>query len=51
MQATVAGREVIMVFLDSVGKVGRLRDAERVRHWMEAQDNASPVQSKLVPRG
>ena len=51
MQATVAGREVIMVFLDSVGKVGRLRDAERVRHWMEAQDNASPVQSKLLPRG
>jgi serine-type D-Ala-D-Ala endopeptidase (penicillin-binding protein 7) len=51
MQATVAGREVIMVFLDSVGKVGRLRDAERVRHWMEAQDNASPVQAKLLPRG
>jgi D-alanyl-D-alanine endopeptidase (penicillin-binding protein 7) len=50
MQATVAGREVIMVFLDSVGKVGRLRDAERVRHWMEAQDNVSPVQSKLLPR-
>jgi D-alanyl-D-alanine endopeptidase (penicillin-binding protein 7) len=51
MQATVAGREVIMVFLDSVGKVGRLRDAERVRHWMEAQDNASPAQAKLLPRG
>lgn len=51
MQATVAGREVIMVFLDSVSKVGRLRDAERVRHWMEAQDNASPVQSKQLPRG
>jgi len=40
-----------MVFLDSVSKVGRLRDAERVRHWMEAQDNASPVQAKHVPRG
>lgn len=51
MQATVAGREVIMVFLDSVSKVGRLRDAERVRHWMEAQDNASPIQAKLLPRG
>jgi D-alanyl-D-alanine endopeptidase (penicillin-binding protein 7) len=51
MQATVAGREVIMVFLDSVSKVGRLRDAERVRHWMEAQDNASPVQAKHLPRG
>lgn len=51
MQATVAGREVIMVFLDSVSKMGRLRDAERVRHWMEAQDNASPVQAKHLPRG
>jgi D-alanyl-D-alanine endopeptidase (penicillin-binding protein 7) len=51
MQATVAGRDVIMVFLDSVSKVGRLRDAERVRHWMEAQDNASPVQAKHIPRG
>lgn len=51
MQATVAGREVIMVFLDSVSKMGRLRDAERVRHWMEAQDNASPIQAKHVPRG
>ena len=51
MQATVAGREVIMVFLDSVSKVGRLRDAERVRHWMEAQDNFTPIQGKVIPRG
>lgn len=51
MQATVAGREVIMVFLDSVSKVGRLRDAERVRHWMEAQDKFTPIQGKSTPRG
>ena len=51
MQATVAGRDVIMVFLDSVSKVGRLRDAERIRQWMEAQDNASPVQAAMLPRG
>lgn len=51
MQATVAGREVIMVFLDSVSNVGRLRDAERVRHWMEAQERVSPTQSKHLPRG
>jgi serine-type D-Ala-D-Ala endopeptidase (penicillin-binding protein 7) len=51
MQATVAGRDVIMVFLDSVSKVGRLRDAERIRRWMEAQDNASPVQAAMLPRG
>lgn len=51
MQATVAGREVIMVFLDSVSNVDRLRDAERVRHWMEAQERVSPTQSKHLPRG
>jgi D-alanyl-D-alanine endopeptidase (penicillin-binding protein 7) len=37
MQARVAGRELIMVFLDASGKVGRLRDAERVRRWVEKQ--------------
>ena len=37
MQAQVAGRKLIMVFLDSAGKLSRIADAERVRHWMEAQ--------------
>lgn len=37
MQATVAGRQLIMVFLDSAGKLTRIADAERVRRWMEAQ--------------
>jgi len=36
MQAKVAGRKLIMVFLDSAGKLSRLGDAERVRKWMEA---------------
>ncbi len=35
MQAKVAGRKLIMVFLDSAGKLSRLGDAERVRHWVE----------------
>ncbi|RGE44112.1 D-alanyl-D-alanine endopeptidase [Comamonas testosteroni] len=35
MQAHVAGRKLIMVFLDSAGKFSRLADAERVRHWVE----------------
>jgi serine-type D-Ala-D-Ala endopeptidase (penicillin-binding protein 7) len=35
MQAKVAGRELIMVFLDSAGKLTRLADAERVRRWVE----------------
>jgi len=37
MQARVAGRKVIMVFLDSAGVVNRVQDAERVRRWVEAQ--------------
>lgn len=34
MQATLAGRKLIMVFLDSAGKYSRLGDAERVRKWL-----------------
>lgn len=37
MQARVAGRKLIMVFLDSTGKYSRLADAERVRRWVEVQ--------------
>ena len=37
MQARVAGRKVIMVFLDSNGKYSRLADAERVRRWVESE--------------
>lgn len=37
MQAKVAGRQLIMVFLDSAGKLSRAQDAERVRRWVEAQ--------------
>ena len=40
MQTTVAGRRLIMVFLDSVGKLTRIADAERVRHWLEASSGA-----------
>jgi D-alanyl-D-alanine endopeptidase (penicillin-binding protein 7) len=36
MQARVAGRKLIMVFLDSAGKLTRIADAERVRRWVEA---------------
>lgn len=34
MQARLAGRKLIMVFLDSAGKYSRLGDAERVRRWV-----------------
>jgi serine-type D-Ala-D-Ala endopeptidase (penicillin-binding protein 7) len=35
MQVKVSGRRLIMVFLDSAGKLSRLGDAERVRRWVE----------------
>ena len=34
MQAQLAGRKLIMVFLDSAGKHSRIGDAERVRRWL-----------------
>jgi D-alanyl-D-alanine endopeptidase (penicillin-binding protein 7) len=45
MQARIAGRQLIMVFLDSAGKLSRIADAERVRHWVEAQHRFTPPQS------
>ena len=49
MQARVAGRKLIMVFLDSAGKYSRIADAERVRRWVEATHAAgSPAASRAV---
>jgi D-alanyl-D-alanine endopeptidase (penicillin-binding protein 7) len=45
MQARVAGRKLIMVFLDSAGKLSRIADAERVRRWVETQGPVLPVPS------
>ena len=45
MQAKLAGRQLIMVFLDSAGKYSRIGDAERVRHWINATAQAVPALS------
>ena len=42
MQAKIAGRKLIMVFLDSAGKLGRIGDAERVRRWVETHHGFRP---------
>lgn len=42
MQTTVAGRKLIMVFLDSAGKLSRIGDAERVRRWVESNPPVLP---------
>lgn len=50
MQAKVAGRQLIMVFLDSTGKLSRMQDAERVRRWVEVQTEMSrPIAAR--PQG
>jgi D-alanyl-D-alanine endopeptidase (penicillin-binding protein 7) len=41
MQAQVSGRKLIMVFLDSAGKLSRIGDAERVRRWLEKSAHLS----------
>jgi serine-type D-Ala-D-Ala endopeptidase (penicillin-binding protein 7) len=43
MQTKIAGRKLIMVFLDSAGKYSRLGDAERVRRWVESNAPAMPA--------
>ena len=46
MQTKIAGRKLIMVFLDSAGKLSRIADAERVRHWLET---SVPLSAKTGP--
>jgi D-alanyl-D-alanine endopeptidase (penicillin-binding protein 7) len=36
MEAVIEGRSVVIVLLDSVGKLTRVADAKRVKSWMEA---------------
>ncbi|MDM0103357.1 serine hydrolase [Variovorax sp. J22R24] len=48
MQARIAGRKLIMVFLDSAGKLSRIGDAERVRRWVEANHMLIPAAQQNV---
>ncbi len=51
MQAKFAGRQLIMVFLDSAGKYSRIGDAERVRRWVSAMPaHAVPATAILIPK-
>ncbi|MFG6433193.1 D-alanyl-D-alanine endopeptidase [Roseateles sp. LYH14W] len=47
MQARMAGRQLIMVFLDSSGKASRIADAERVRKWLATQGDTATPSAKL----
>ena len=50
MQTKIAGRKLIMVFLDSAGKLSRLGDAERVRRWVESAPAANISALGAVPK-
>jgi len=50
MQAKIAGRKLIMVFLDSAGKLSRIGDAERVRRWVETTPSLAIRSAPLASR-
>jgi serine-type D-Ala-D-Ala endopeptidase (penicillin-binding protein 7) len=43
MQATIAGEPMIVVLLDSSGKLSRIGDANRIRKWMEYNSESQPT--------
>ena len=47
MQAQLAGRKLIMVFLDSAGSRSRIGDAERVRKWIS---ETNPTARAAAPK-
>jgi D-alanyl-D-alanine endopeptidase (penicillin-binding protein 7) len=51
MQAKIAGRKLIMVFLDSAGKLSRIGDAERVRKWLETRTPSASPSSSTIGEG
>lgn len=48
MKAEVSGRTLIMVFLDSAGKLSRIADAERVRRWVESHGGRSAALQAFI---
>jgi len=51
MQTKIAGRKLIMVLLDSAGKLGRIGDAERVRKWVESNPVNLPAAAVKASNG
>lgn len=49
MQAMIHGRNVVMVFLDSKGKMSRTADAGRIRRWIEALPDRMDVEAVRTP--
>jgi serine-type D-Ala-D-Ala endopeptidase (penicillin-binding protein 7) len=49
MQATIAGEPMILILLDSNGKLSRIGDANRVRKWMEFNTEPSTTTTGQSP--
>ena len=49
MLANIASREVVIVLLDSYGKLTRIGDANRIKHWLET-GQAQPAARVTKPR-
>jgi D-alanyl-D-alanine endopeptidase (penicillin-binding protein 7) len=47
MEAVIRGRNVVIVLLDSAGKLTRVADAKRVKSWMEGNASARPLQVSM----
>lgn len=48
MQVKLAGRKLIVVFLDSAGKYSRIGDAERIRKWVESSHAPDLGTSRVI---
>jgi serine-type D-Ala-D-Ala endopeptidase (penicillin-binding protein 7) len=51
MLANITSRPVVIVLLDSYGRLTRIADANRVKHWLETGESlpeAKPVKSKRI---
>jgi serine-type D-Ala-D-Ala endopeptidase (penicillin-binding protein 7) len=50
MQARIAAKPVIIVLLDSLGKVARVSDANRIKQWLEGADLTISARMRDKPR-
>lgn len=51
MQTNINGRPIVMIFLDSKGKLSRLGDAQRIRKWLEAMESQNASHKQRMVEG
>jgi D-alanyl-D-alanine endopeptidase (penicillin-binding protein 7) len=50
MMANVASKPVVIVLLDSIGKLSRIGDANRIRHWLETGETLQEAKAVRVKK-